>query len=160
MLSTGLQQLPSLDLTECSSWQKAAVSFRFPFLWSRVFNRSECHPCVLWLGLLGDAELPSASCQEFINCRNRGAACALCQHVAARSLMACVYATADSAGVCCALRGDKAMTVHARVSSSTAYVKASCFHHAGEGPMSALKEMKSLHQCHAVCPLGYLHGQT
>lgn len=109
---------------------------------------------------LGDAEPPAASCQEFINYKNRSAACALCQRVASRSLMACVYATADSAGVCCALQGDKEMTVNSKARSSTAYAKTSCFHHAQEGPMSVLNVMRSLHRCRVMCPLGQLHGQA
>lgn len=84
---------------------------------------------------LGDAELPAASCQEFINYKNRSSACALRQHVVSRSLMVCVYTTADSTGVCCALQGDKEMSVNSRVRLSTAYAKTSCFHHAREGPM-------------------------
>jgi len=91
-------------------------------------------PAQSGLRSLGDAELLAASCQEFINYKNSSSACALCQHAVSRSLMACVYATADSAGVCCALQGDKEMSAYSRVRSSTAYVKTACFRHAREGP--------------------------
>lgn len=103
---------------------------------------------------LGAAEIPAASCQEFINYKNRSAACVLCQHVASRSLTVCVYATTDSAGVCCTLQGDKEMTVNSRPCSFIAYVKIRCLHHTGENAQI----------CDVTPPisrlLGYLHGQT
>lgn len=109
---------------------------------------------------LGAAEIPAASCQEFINYKNRSAACGLCQRLASRSLTVCVYATADSAGVCCTLQGDKEMTVNSRVCSFVACVKISCLHHAREEPMSALSTVRSLPLYHVTCLLGHLHGQT
>lgn len=112
------------------------------------------------MGLLGDAELLAASCQEFINYKNSSAASVLCQRVASRSLMACVYATVGSSGVHCALQGDKEMTVNLGVCLPTACAKTSCFHHAGEGTMSVLNVTRKLHWCHVTCSPGWLPGQN
>lgn len=105
---------------------------------------------------LGAAEIPAASCQEFINYKNRSSACVLCQRVASRSLTVCVYATADSAGVCCAWQGDKEVTLNSRACSFAAYVEISCLHHAREQPMSALRTVRSLPPYHVTCLLGVL----
>lgn len=100
-----LARLLSLDLMKCAPWQKAAVCFHFLFHWTRVFSRNECHPCVVWHVLIRGCW---ASCQEFINYKNRSSACALRQHVVSRPLMACVFMqlrTALASAVPCRVTG-------------------------------------------------------
>lgn len=143
---------------KCTYWQKAASAFFFAGAKSLISVSAT--PEQSGMCSSGAAEIPAASCQEFINYKNRSAACVLCQRVACRSVTVRVYATADSAGVCCALQGDKEMTANSRACCFVADVKISCLHHAREEPMSALRTVRSLHPYHVTRLLGYLHGQT
>lgn len=53
-------RLLSLDLMKCTYWQKAALCFRFLFCWSHVFNRNECHSCVVWHVFIRGCWAPSS----------------------------------------------------------------------------------------------------
>lgn len=150
----------ALALWNALTGRRLLFASAFFFAGAKSLISASATPVQSGMCSLGAAEIPAASCQEFINYKNRSTACVLCQRVASRPLTVCVYATADSAGVCCASQGDKEMTVNSRVCSFVAYVKISCLHHAGEEPVSALSTVRSLLPYRVTCPLGYLHGQT